>query len=375
MAKALVFPRLARNFIKNGYYPTDDETIARTLSALLPTDDGQMRILDPCAGEGVALAECKHHLGKDRAVAHGIEYDAERAWHAKTVLDHCIHGDFNGCAVSYGSFGLLWLNPPYGDMLKDHEGNGANGLFKESRPRLEKHFYQRTHGLLQVGGVMALIVPSTSFDKQLSGWIATHFREVKVFRAATDQFKQVVLFGIKQKSTGHVDAALRQRLLGVGVGDVVPDELPEEWTDTPYVVPAMQEQRRQFKFVSANLDGAQLQQELANHQNALQQQFIGLFRQAAAQSNRRPLRQMTEWHTALALAAGQVGGVVRSDDGRVYLIKGSTHKEKRTETRFHENLDGSRTEERIDTDVFVPVIRALDFTPDSRTYGDVLIIR
>jgi hypothetical protein len=76
MAKALMFPRLAQNFIKNGYYPTDDVTIARSLSALQPTDEGQMRILDPCAGEGVALAECKHHLGKGRTVAYGIEYDA-----------------------------------------------------------------------------------------------------------------------------------------------------------------------------------------------------------------------------------------------------------------------------------------------------------
>ena len=45
--------------------------------------------------------------------------------------------------------------------------------------RLEKYFYQRTHGLLQVGGVMVLILPSTSFDKQLSGWVATHFRYVR----------------------------------------------------------------------------------------------------------------------------------------------------------------------------------------------------
>lgn len=375
MAKALMFPRLAKNFIKNGYYPTDDETIARTLSALVATDEGQMRILDPCAGEGVALAECKHHLGKERAVAFGIEYDSERAWHAKTVLDHCIHGDFNGCTVSYGSFSLLWLNPPYGDMIKDHEGNGAHGLFKDNRPRLEKHFYQRTHGLLQVGGVMVLILPTTSYDKQLSGWVATHFREVRVFRAATDQFKQTVLFGIKQRSSGNVDTALRQHLLAIGVGDVVPDMLPEEWADTPYVVPAMQDLRRQFRFISASLDGAQLQQDIAdNHQALLQQQFTGLFRQAAAQANRRPLRQMTEWHTALALAAGQVGGVVRSEDGRVFLIKGSTHKEKRTETRIHENIDGSQTEERIDTDVFVPVIRALDFTPGP-TYGDVTVIR
>jgi tRNA1(Val) A37 N6-methylase TrmN6 len=375
MAKILVFPRLAQNFIKNGYYPTDDATIARTLSALEAADEGQMRILDPCAGEGVALAECKHHLGKERTVAFGVEYDAERAWHAKGLLDHCLHGDFNSCMTTYGSFGLLWLNPPYGDMVKDHEGNGANGLFKENRPRLEKQFYAKTHGLLQVGGVMVLILPTTSYDKQLSSWIASHFREVKVFRAATDQFKQTVLFGIKQKANGTIDTALRQYLMGIGVGDIVPDELPETWTDTPYCVPATQEGRRQFKFASASLDLGQLQQELVVQQNALHQQFTGLFRQSAAQTNRRPLRQMTEWHTALALAAGQVGGVVRSDDGRVYLIKGSTHKEKRTETRFHENIDGSRTEERIDTDVFVPVIRAIDFTNNSQTYGDVLMIR
>lgn len=374
MAKALMFPRLAANFIKAGYFPTDDATIARTLSALVASDEGQMRILDPCAGEGVALAECKHHLGKDRAIAYGIEYDSERAWHAKTVIDHCIHGDFNGCAVSYGAFGLLWLNPPYGDMIKDHEGNGAHGLFKENRPRLEKHFYQRSHGLLQVGGVMVLILPTTSYDKQLSNWIASHFRDVKIFRAATDQFKQTVLFGIKQKSNGNVDTALRNHLMAIGVGDVVPDELPEDWSDAPYVVPSP-ESRRQFKFASANMDVAQLQGELGKHANALQQQFAGLFKQAAAQAARRPLRQMTEWHTALALAAGQVGGVVRSDDGRVYLIKGSTHKEKRTEERIHENIDGSQTEERIDTDVFVPVIRALDFTPNSKTFGDVLMIR
>ncbi|MDQ5767943.1 DUF6094 domain-containing protein [Thiothrix subterranea] len=375
MSKALVFPRVARNFAKNGYYPTDETTLARTLSALEAADEGQLRILDPCAGEGVALAECKYHLDQERCLAFGIEYDAERAWHAKTVLDHCIHGDFNSCMLSYGSFGLLWLNPPYGDMLKNHEGHHAPGLLQESRPRLEKHFYQRSHGLLQVGGVLVLVVPSTSFDKQLAGWIAMHFREVKVFRAATDQFKQVVLFGIKQKSTGNLDATLRKQLLAIGVGDVVPDELPEVWTDEPYTVPAFVEGRKQFRFVSANLDAAQLQQEIGVHSGALQQQFISLFRQAATQTNRRPLRQMTEWHTALALAAGQVGGVVRAEDGRVYLIKGSTHKEKRTETRLHENIDGSTTEERIDTDVFVPVIRALDFTPASRTYGDVLTIR
>ena len=33
---ALMFPRLARNFVKNGYFPTDEPTLERALYALMP---------------------------------------------------------------------------------------------------------------------------------------------------------------------------------------------------------------------------------------------------------------------------------------------------------------------------------------------------
>ena len=33
---ALIFQRLARNFIKNGYFPTDGETLSRILPMLIP---------------------------------------------------------------------------------------------------------------------------------------------------------------------------------------------------------------------------------------------------------------------------------------------------------------------------------------------------
>lgn len=62
---ALMFPRLARNLAKNGYYPTDEATLERTLALLEPSNNGHMHIIDPCAGEGVALAEAAHHLGRD----------------------------------------------------------------------------------------------------------------------------------------------------------------------------------------------------------------------------------------------------------------------------------------------------------------------
>ena len=46
---ALIFPRLARNFIKNGYFPTDSDTLGRLYNFLAPAD-GPLRLLDPCCG-------------------------------------------------------------------------------------------------------------------------------------------------------------------------------------------------------------------------------------------------------------------------------------------------------------------------------------
>ncbi|HCL3269978.1 TPA: class I SAM-dependent methyltransferase, partial [Pseudomonas aeruginosa] len=83
---ALMFPRLARNFARNGYFPTDEVTLERTLQALTPAPSGRMRICDPCAGEGVALAEAAHTLGRDQVQALAVEYDRERADHARGLL-------------------------------------------------------------------------------------------------------------------------------------------------------------------------------------------------------------------------------------------------------------------------------------------------
>ncbi len=103
---ALMFPRLARNFVKNGYFPTDEPTLERALTALAPTD-GPMCILDPCAGEGVAIAEAAHALGREQVHAFAVEYDAERAAHARKLVDRCIHGDLMDTLISRQTFGLL----------------------------------------------------------------------------------------------------------------------------------------------------------------------------------------------------------------------------------------------------------------------------
>jgi len=181
--------RIAHNYAKDGYYPTDNDTTQRILSALSPCPQGEMRIIDPCAGEGVALAECKHQSGPDRTEAFAVEYHQERAYQAKKRVDRCIHGDFQETLITPRSFGLLWLNPPYGDLVTDKAQSGGENDSK-GRKRLEKLFFQQSARLLQYGGILVLIVPHTTLDQEFRRWLAAGFDRLRVFLAPEQQFKQ-----------------------------------------------------------------------------------------------------------------------------------------------------------------------------------------
>ncbi|EPM7315814.1 DUF6094 domain-containing protein [Pseudomonas aeruginosa] len=368
---ALMFPRLARNFIRNGYFPTDEPTLERALSALAPPP-GSMSILDPCAGEGVAIAEAAHALGREQVKAFAVEYDAERAAHARRLVDRCIHGDLMDTLISRQTFGLLWLNPPYGDLSKDVNGNiGYQG---QGRARLEKLFYQRALPLLQYGGVLVFIVPSYVLDAELVGWLTRHFADLRIYRAVETQFKQVVIFGrrIRQRDQASESVkAVRGLLLQIGQGDAEAEELPLEWPFLPYTVPASPAEPEHFYRVTMEPE------QFADEVGRLQGLWPALDTHlgAAQQSLRPPARALSHWHLALALAAGAISGVVTSKSGRVLVVKGDTHKEKTLQTEYTERDDGSVAETRILTDKFVPVIRAWDLTLGSPTWGEVLTIR
>ncbi len=368
---ALMFPRLARNFIKNGYFPTDEPTLERALAALAPSS-GSMCILDPCAGEGVAIAEAAHALGREQVKAFAVEYDAERAAHARRLVDRCLHGDLMDALISRQSFGLLFLNPPYGDLTRGVDGNiGYQG---QGRPRLEKLFYQRSLPLLQYDGVLVFIIPFYVLDAEFVGWLTRHFANLRIYRAVDTQFKQVVIFGrrIRQREQASDEAkTARSLLLQVGQGDIEAEELPCEWPFLPYTVPASPAEPEHFYRVT--LEPEQFADEVQRLQGLWP--AIDTHLGAAQQSLRPPARALSHWHLALALAAGAISGVVTSKTGKVLVVKGDTHKEKSLATEYTERDDGSVAETRILTDRFVPVIRAWDMTPGSPTRGEVLTIR
>jgi len=363
---ALIFPRLARNFIKNGYYPTDEVTLQRIIN-LLDTQDQNLKIIDPCCGEGTALADIKHHLTSCGATtqAYGIEIDEERAWHAKSILDTVIHSDIYNVQASKRSFGLLFLNPPYGDNISDRAGLGDD----KKTARLEKMFYRQTVDYLQFGGVMVLIVPFYVLDSEFSAMIARNFENVRVFLSPVQTYKQAVIFGIKCRSKVP-DTRIQAYIESFGTGECT-DELPETWTTQDmfslekYKIPSSNDE---LSFKAIRIDGLQLQAEVDRvKNNTLWTQFGQLFTQTKL-VKRNPLREMSTWHTALALAAGLITGLVTSNTGRKLLLKGYTYKTKDVAT--DSDTDSTTT---VSTDRFVPKIIGIDFT-DGPNYGNIVSI-
>lgn len=363
---ALIHPRVAQNFIKAGYYPTDELTLERILSAI-NTSATNVRIFDPCCGEGVALSEVKHHLSELGAEvqALGIEFDEERAWHAKRLLSTVLHSDMNDTFISGRSCDLLFLNPPYGFAVKDQQGG-------EKSDRLEKMFWRKTITSVSTDGVIVLIVPYTVFDEEFSQLITTHLRDISVWMAPEKQFKQAVLFGYKRKNSGS-DAFMLKRLMAMSHGEL-PPELPEFWTLEPYRVPQCREIDK-FTFRALRINPKELSSELDRfHSHTLWDRFDVYF-SSSEKFFSPPLRQLSPWHLALALAAGLISGFVTSIQGRTLLIKGDTVKEKSKSVTRVEDVNGNVSETVIMTDRFIPSIKAIDFTEGSETFGAFVSIR
>lgn len=366
---ALMFSRLAHNFAKNGYFPTDEETLARTLQAIdTPTD--AVAILDPCCGEGVALAELKNHLrgAGAQCQAYGVEFNAERAWHAKDLLDCVAHADIHDMAIKARQFGVLFLNPPYGDLVSDTAGLQEAG---GGRKRLEKEFFKRAHPWLGVHGVMILIVPHYVLDTEFATLIAQSYENVRVFLAPEQRFKQCVLIGTKRK-TDRLNVTLAHTLQAIGQGQL-PEELPAHWSEPLYQVPCAPES---IAFIATRIDPEELAEEISHiHTSTLWPQFESYFN-SGLKAHRPPLRNLTQWHLALALAAGQISGVVTSKYGRILLVKGDTYKDRSLKVSYEpsSDKDGTVREIKTFTDKFVPAICAFDFTP-GEMYGQLVTIQ
>lgn len=364
----LMHPRVANNHADNGYFPTDDATLAG-IAARLDIGGGDIRIFDPCCGTGAALAKLSEHLSACGSLCRsfGVELDAERAADASAVLGHVVRADIENCLMQPKTVGLLFLNPPYGYANRDQ-------LSSESGRRLEQVFLDRTMHALQEGGILVLIVPVQSLSESFTREIASRFTELRMYRAAVDTYKQVVIFGIKPRLRADIGRSLAKRQQAVLMQPENALPIRETAADCCYEVPPSPE--KPFRPISFKVEAAGLAGELATlGSQTLWPHFGQWFAEALSPDKRRPLCALGQWHAALALAAGQVSGIVTAVDGRRLLVKGSTYKTKVTTAEEQYGDDGNITVTTTALDRFVPSIRAIDLTVGSDGFGDVLTIK
>ncbi|WP_302410177.1 DUF6094 domain-containing protein [Comamonas kerstersii] len=368
---ALIFSRLARNFVKAGYFPTDEVTLERIGQMLRLPPAGNVRMLDPCCGEGTALADIRQMLADQReegttttTEALGIELDAERAWHAKGLLDRVLHSDIHDAVVKPRSMGLLFLNPPYGYGVSDNAAQRELHADAEKAERLERTFLRKTVPYLAYGGVLVYIVPHYALDEEIRSYLVRNFQNLRVFMAPERQFKQCVIVGTRCKPA-YAPKGAQQFLIDAQASEEGAAILPESWEEAPYALPAVQADQ-ELDFHAVRIDEAQLRDELAKYRHmTLWDGLQGHFAQSRG-ACRPPLRDLTPWHLALALAAGQVVGKIQSATGRTFLIKGDTFKRKERQVSVDVDDKGNASQTTVMLDRFVPVINAIELTPDHR---------
>ncbi len=182
-----------------GFYPTPPHLVpllaAHVRRELPPPPERysygrrDLAMLDPCAGEGGALAGLAEGLEPERVHLYAIELETTRAKACAKAL-----GPYRGSVLAGDAFratcrsggrsgaGLLYLNPPY-DQDRDFQ-------------RLEARFLHRFTPALAVGGILVFVVPHYALAAS-SEHLGLHYEDVAAYRfpgADFDAFKQVVLF-------------------------------------------------------------------------------------------------------------------------------------------------------------------------------------
>ena len=328
---------------KMGYYPTPECMTPIISGYLRRRQEGLIRVLDPCAGEGTAAKFIGDHI---QAETYGIEIDVERGNKAKQILTKCLVTDYQNTRISHGSFSILWLNPPYDWATRDDELKKCE--------RYERTFLRDCIPYLCPGGVLVYLIPQRRLEGKIARMLSYRFEKIRIFRFPEEEyntFKQLVIFGVLKKRP-EKDDGTADYLKQCGQFKAVVPYLP---VDPPcvYQVP-VSPAKTNLIFRSNEIDPDELADEIRHH---------GLFEQLKEKTTPlrmvekiRPIMPLRHGHLAQVIACGLINGIVWDREHRnPLLIKGVTKKEMKHSVEINGDM-----EKHYETDQIKIIINAFD---------------
>jgi hypothetical protein len=334
---------------KMGYYPTPLSQVALVASWLGGEPGKPVRLLDPCVGQGEALAALAQALAQQgaRVETWGVELSPGRAEKAAACLDRVLPTAWEQAHVADGAVSLTWSNPPY-----DHEGIG------DSR-RQEWTFLKTSSPALMPGGVLVYIVPEyvlrrhRDILRHLAGW----YHDIKVFQFTPEEyeaFSQVVLVGVKREVYRHPKDAEVAALAGIPSPVLAP---PAEGSLYP-VPEAPKVSTNAFYYTPTTA---------ADYARAVAWEGISvpdLVRGEAREQDFRPVMPLKKGHLAMLLSAGLAGQMALSaEDGTPLLVRGRVIKDVRYTSKAQVDADDERPGDEVvvvQQDVLRTVIAVAD---------------
>lgn len=312
-----------------GYYPTATQVVDLLKTYFQPAEDG--RLLDPCAGEGLAARSLAKALN---CTSWGVELSPTRAQVAENNMDRVLCAAWQTCTLTNESVTLLFLNPPYNyDRFGDQR-------------RLETEFLKSATPKLARGGALVYIVPLNLLgDETVAALLVAYYENLAVVRYPETEYNQVIVMGYR-----------RQRYKNPSKEEIA--EIQQLSKAEPPLLDAISSPR--YKLLPAPTKGAggtgikfsrmdYTAEELADatlKKGLLHSQaWLDLIDPSRLDVKiDRPVMPLKRGHIAMLMAAGTMGIMrLAGDNGQPMLVKGRvvkvTEKVSTEETKSGDRMD------------------------------------
>jgi len=308
-ANAAVIGRLMNN-VRMGYYPTDPDNIFLILRGIQFPKGVTTNLFDPCCGCGKALRQLAQG---NNCYAYGVELDESRAEEAQTRLHRVGFGSFFFSQISYESFHLLFLNPPYLSVLNE-SGN---------RARHEKRFLIESLPHLMYGGLLVYVIPYYRLTSDICRVLVDNFEGLTVWRFTDGEFKkfkQIVVMGLRKRRPD-----VPEDVLWLEKYTVNPAKIPSlaDIPENQYLLPAQPLEVKTFK--GEKFNEKELEQQLRRCDSFAQL----MARSELDKGVKRPLLPLSISQIGLIGGSGMINGLIQC--GMPHIIKGRIIKVIRTE--------------------------------------------